>query len=139
MAIPLEDRQDLLTQPLIAALSVARENGRAPLTVPIWYDYTPGGDAWFVTGKDSLKTRLIRAAGRCTLMVERLEPTVRYVSVEGPVRIADAAEGEAEAMARRYLPPEAADAYLAQAANFPPEVTIRLTPEHWISADLGSL
>jgi hypothetical protein len=72
-------------------------------------------------------------------MVERLEPTVRYVSVEGPVEIADAAEGESEAMARRYLPPEAADAYLAQAADFPPEVTIRLTPEHWISADLGSL
>lgn len=71
MGIPLTDRQELLTQPLIAALSVAREDGRAPLTVPIWYDYTPGGDAWFVTGKDSLKTRLIHAAGRCTLMVER--------------------------------------------------------------------
>ncbi|MFE7227413.1 pyridoxamine 5'-phosphate oxidase family protein [Nocardioides sp. NPDC057577] len=139
MGISRQDRQELLTQPLIAALSVARENGRAPLTVPIWYDYTPDGDAWFVTGKDSLKTRLIAAAGRCTLMVERLDPTVRYVSVEGPVRIADAEEGEAEAMARRYLPPEAADAYLAQAAGFPPEVTIRLTPEHWISADLGSL
>ncbi|SDJ71664.1 Pyridoxamine 5'-phosphate oxidase [Nocardioides sp. YR527] len=139
MGISLDDRQEFLTQPLIAALSVARQNGRAPLTVPIWYDYTPGGDAWIVTGKDSLKTRLIREAGRCTLMVERLEPTVRYVSIEGPVQIADAAEGEAEAMARRYLPPQAAEAYLAQAASFPPEVTIRLTPEHWISADLGAL
>jgi hypothetical protein len=29
--------------------------------------------------------RLIRAARRCTLMVERLEPTVRYLSVEAPV------------------------------------------------------
>ncbi|MEU6138542.1 hypothetical protein [Nocardioides sp. NPDC047086] len=85
--------------------------------MPIWYDYTPGGHAWFVSGRDSLKTRLIRAA-RCTLMVE------------GPVEIADTAEGETEAMARRYLPPDAADAYLAQAANYPPEVTIRLSPEN---------
>ncbi|MGY0541002.1 pyridoxamine 5'-phosphate oxidase family protein [Nocardioides sp. YJ-D4] len=138
MGIPLEDRQELLTEPLIAALSVSREDGRAPLTVPIWYDYTPGGEVWFVTGKDSLKARLLAAAGRCTLMVERLDPTVRYVSVEGPVRIADAAEGESEAMARRYLPPDAADAYLAEAANFPPEVTVRLSPENWLSADLGA-
>lgn len=91
-----------------------------------------------MTGKDSLKARLLAAAGRCTLMVERLDPTVRYVSVEGPVRIADAAEGESEAMARRYLPPDAADAYLAEAANFPPEVTVRLSPENWLSADLGA-
>jgi hypothetical protein len=139
MGIPITDRQELLSQPLIAALSVSREDGRGPLTVPIWYDYTPGGDVWFVTGKDSLKARLIRAAGRCTLMVERLDPTVRYVSVEGPVRIADAAEGDMEAMARRYLPPEAVGPYLAEAANYPPEVTIRLTPENWLSADLGAV
>ncbi|MEU0312172.1 pyridoxamine 5'-phosphate oxidase family protein [Nocardioides sp. NPDC006273] len=139
MGIPIADRQELLSQPLIAALSVSREDGRGPLTVPIWYDYTPGGDVWFVTGKDSLKTRLIRAAGRCTLMVERLDPTVRYVSVEGPVRIAGAAEGDTAAMARRYLPPEAVGPYLAEAANYPPEVTIRLTPENWLSADLGAV
>jgi hypothetical protein len=138
MGIPLTDREELLTQPLIAALSVTRENGQGPLTVPIWYDYTPGGEAWFVTGKDSLKARLIAAAGRCTLMVERLDPTVRYVSVEGPVRIADATQSESEAMARRYLPPEAVEPYLAEAANFPPEVTVRLSPENWLSADLGA-
>lgn len=138
MGIPLADRHELLTQPLIGALSVSRKNGQGPLTVPIWYDYTPGGEVWFVTGKDSLKARLIAAAGRCTLMVERLDPTVRYVSVEGPVRIADAAEGDMEAMARRYLPPEAVGPYLAEAANYPPEVTIRLSPENWLSADLGA-
>ena len=36
MGIPLADRQELLAQPLIAALSVSRESGRGPLTVPIW-------------------------------------------------------------------------------------------------------
>ena len=139
MPIPPTARDELLTQPLIAALSVARANNRGPLTVPIWYDYTPGGDAWFVTGKNSLKTRLISAAGRCTLMVERLDPTVRYVSIEGPVQIEDAAEGDMEAMARRYLPPDAVGPYMAEAANYPPEVTIRLTPENWLSADMGAI
>ena len=38
-----------------------------------------------LTSAGSRKARLIEAAGRITLMVERLAPTVRYVSVEGPV------------------------------------------------------
>ena len=55
------------------------------MTVPIWYQYTPGAEPWVLTSAESRKARLIAAAGRFTLMVERVEPTVRYVSVEGPV------------------------------------------------------
>ena len=40
------------------------------------------GGAGFPMGR---KASLIEAAGRFTLMVERVMPTVRYVSVEGPV------------------------------------------------------
>ncbi|MFC7940793.1 pyridoxamine 5'-phosphate oxidase family protein, partial [Streptomyces sp. NPDC057387] len=33
----------------------ATEEGRAPLAVPIWYAYEPGGDLWIMTGRDSRK------------------------------------------------------------------------------------
>jgi hypothetical protein len=39
----------------------------------------------FLTEARSRKARLIEAAGRFTLMVDRVTPTTRYVSVEGPV------------------------------------------------------
>ncbi|MGI9001216.1 MAG: pyridoxamine 5'-phosphate oxidase family protein [Pseudonocardia sp.] len=58
---------------------------RGPLTVPIWYQYAPGGEAWVLTSVGSRKAQLIEAAGRFSLMVERVEPSIRYVSVEGPV------------------------------------------------------
>ncbi|NEE17796.1 pyridoxamine 5'-phosphate oxidase family protein, partial [Streptomyces sp. SID7499] len=73
-------------EPHVAALSVAsRGSDRAPLSVPIWYQYAPGGDVRILTGRTSRKAELIDAAGRFTLLVDRLEPTIRYVSVEGPV------------------------------------------------------
>ena len=68
-----------------SALSVVERPDRAPLTVPIWYHYAPGGELWVITPPDSRKARAIAVAGRFSLMVQRLEPTVRYVSVEGPV------------------------------------------------------
>ena len=79
------DRERFLAEPHVAALSVSADHGRGPLTVPIWYQYVPGGEAWVLTEASWRKVRLIEAAGRFTLMVERVLPTVRYVSVEGPV------------------------------------------------------
>jgi hypothetical protein len=79
------DRELFLAEPHIAALSVSAGPDRGPFTVPIWYQYAPGGEAWVLTEAGSRKARLIEAAGRFTLMVERVQPTVRYVSVEGPV------------------------------------------------------
>ena len=71
--------------PHIGALSVADGTERGPLTVPIWYLYSPGGKPWILTGKDSRKARLIESAGHFSLMAERLDPTIRYVSVSGSV------------------------------------------------------
>ena len=63
MALTREEREQFLAEPHIAALSVEAEPGRAPLTVPIWYQYAPGGDIWIMTGLDTRKNRLIQAAG----------------------------------------------------------------------------
>ena len=138
MALTLDERQQFLAEPHIAALSVA--NGeRGPLTVPIWYQYVPGGEPWVLTGADSRKAQLIRAAGRFTLMVDRTEPTVRYVSVEGPVaRIEPGTDAHLVEITKRYLPPGRAEEYLAFArAELGPQVVIALRPERWLSADLG--
>ncbi|MFC5800772.1 pyridoxamine 5'-phosphate oxidase family protein [Streptomyces formicae] len=141
MALTREEREQFLAQPHVAALSVAGEDGRAPLTVPIWYQYEPGGEIWILTGVDSRKHRLISAAGRFTLMIDRLEPTIRYVTVEGPVT--GTAPGTHEVLreiSARYLPAEKVDEYVEFAEkNHGENIVIRMRPEHWLSADLGSL
>ena len=133
------DRELFLAEPHIAALSVSAGPDRGPLTVPMWYQYEPGGEAWILTEAASMKARLIEAAGRFTLMVERVAPTVRYVSVEGLVtRTVPETDELVREITERYLPPEKVPAYLALAkAEFGPQVAIYLRPERWLSADLG--
>ncbi|MDT0306185.1 pyridoxamine 5'-phosphate oxidase family protein [Streptomyces sp. DSM 44917] len=138
MALTRDEREEFLAAPHIAALAVDAGPGRGPLVVPIWYAYEPGGRPWVLTGADSRKARLIRAAGRFSLMVERLEPTVRYVSVEGPAELTPADEATHRTMASRYLTGAPLDAYLTMARDFGPQVVIHLTPTHWLSSDMGS-
>ncbi|MEV6320747.1 pyridoxamine 5'-phosphate oxidase family protein [Nocardia sp. NPDC051787] len=139
MPLTLPERQEFLAQPHIAALSVSAGAGRGPLTVPIWYQYRPGAEVWVLTGSQARKMRLLREAGRFTLMVQQLEPTVRYVSVEGPVtRIIPMTDEMSREMAARYLPAESVDGYLKAAAAFGEQVAVYLRPEHWLSADLGN-
>jgi nitroimidazol reductase NimA-like FMN-containing flavoprotein (pyridoxamine 5'-phosphate oxidase superfamily) len=46
MALSREEREQFLAEPHIGALSVVERPDRAPLTVPIWYQYNPGGELW---------------------------------------------------------------------------------------------
>ncbi len=133
------DRELFLAEPHVAALSVSAGQSRGPFTVPIWYQYVPGGQAWVLTEAGSRKARLIKAAGRFTLMVERVMPTVRYVSVEGPVaRTVPGTDELLREIASRYLPPDKVPAYIEFATEELGEhVAIYLRPERWLSADLG--
>jgi hypothetical protein len=138
-SLSVRDRELFLAEPHIAALSVSAGAGRGPFTLPIWYQYTPGGEAWVLTEASSRKARLIEAAGRFTLMVERVLPTVRYVSVEGPVtRMIDGTDELLREMTVRYLPPDKVAAYLEFArTELGANVAIYLRPERWLTADLG--
>ena len=49
-----EEREKFLADLHIGIISLARPD-RAPLTVPIWYDYEPGGNLWIVTEPGSAK------------------------------------------------------------------------------------
>ncbi|MEU1478193.1 pyridoxamine 5'-phosphate oxidase family protein [Streptomyces sp. NPDC001668] len=141
MALTREEREQFLAEPHVAALAVDAGAGRAPLTVPIWYQYAPGGDLWIMTGAGSRKHRLIETAGRFSLLVERVEPTIRYVSVEGPV--IDTAPGTLELLreiSARYLPAEKVEGYVEFAAkNHGEQVIIRMRPERWVTSDLGTV
>lgn len=125
MSLSRADAQALLAQPHVAVIAV-EEAGRPPLAVPLWYSYEPGGDA------------CMRAARACTLVVDEVQPRTRYVSVACDLvdeRPATPADGRA--MAERYLPPEAVEAYLAFAGqNIGAEVVLTLRPTRWRSADL---
>ena len=140
MALSKEEREQFLAEPHVAALSVSAGDKRGPLTVPVWYQYSPGGEPWVLTGEGSRKHRLIETQGEFTLMVERVQPSVRYVAVDGSVsRIEPATDEMLVEVTKRYLPPEAVEPYLEMARrDHGPSVVIYMKPEHWLSSDLGS-
>jgi uncharacterized protein len=138
------EREQFLAAPHIAVLSVAADDGRPPLTVPVWYAYRPGGDITFFTGTQGRrvrKTRLIERAGVLSLCVQQSEFPYKYVTVEGRVLAADRSPSAAEivAIVGRYLPPDLArgfaDAEVEQRTDTFVLFTVR--PERWISFDFG--
>lgn len=134
-----EERAAFLADVHIGVLSVAAVD-RGPLTVPVWYQYEPGGLVSFTTAGTSPKAARLRAARRCSLCAQTETAPYQYVSVEGPiVAIDDPADpAERRAMAHRYLGAEFGDLYLeATAADAATSVTFRMRPERWISVDYG--
>jgi hypothetical protein len=140
MGLSREEREEFLAQPHVGALSVVESSDRGPLIVPIWYQYTPDGELWVRTEPQSRKAHAIAAAGRFSMMVQRTTPTVRYVSVEGPVtRTGPDLPEQAREIAARYLPPERLERYLEfERTEIGEMMAIYLRPEHWASADLGA-
>lgn len=141
MALSVAEREQFLAEPHIGALSVTERADRAPLTVPLWYQYTPGGELWVRTAPGSRKMKAIDAAGRFGLLAQRATPTVRYVSVEGPVTRTEPDTPErAREMAARYLPEEKVDGYLEfERTRMAEHIVVFLRPEHWLSLDMGTV
>ena len=139
MALSKEEREQFLAEPHIGALSVVEKPDRAPLIIPLWYAYTPGGELWIYTPPGSRKARAIEAAGRFSLMVQRTSPTIRYVTVEGPlIRTSPGTHDLSHELAARYMPPEKVDAYLEfERTQLEPHTAYYMRPEHWLSSDLG--
>nr|BEK65705.1 pyridoxamine 5'-phosphate oxidase family protein [Kitasatospora purpeofusca] len=144
-AMSTADRESFLSAPHVGVLAVSgngAEPGRGLLAVPIWYSYQPGGLLTVLTGRDSVKARLIRAVGWFALCAQQEEAPCRYVSVEGPVvAIEDRVDpAERAVMAHRYMLAEVADAYLAATTEqLAEDITIRMKPERWRSADFAAV
>ena len=132
------ERQKFLADKHVAVLSVAADNGRPPASVPIWYDYEPGGSIRISTQGSRRKARLIREAGQVTLVVQREEPPYQYVAVEGTV--ADAASpapnDAREAISIRYLGEEAGRAFV-RSMDGADQVLFTIRPDRWSSADFS--
>ena len=135
-AMTVAEREAFLTDVHVGVLAVD-EPGRGPLALPIWYSYDDGVVTIGMDG-DSLKARLLRAAGRATLTVQTETPPYQYLSVEGPVEILNE-HRDTLAMATRYLGAELGQWYAN--ANPPTESTVvaLLRPEHWRTMDFAKL
>lgn len=130
------EREEFLAQPLTAILAVQAEPGRAPLAVPMWYGYEPGGDLTLITPATSRKAALLRASERAALVVQRTDPPRKYVYVEGTVvEIREAATTEdRRTLARRYLGVDGGDEYVRASAELTASMAVvRIRPERWLS------
>jgi PPOX class probable F420-dependent enzyme len=131
----LAEKQAFLTEPHVGVLAIARPDA-GPLTVPVWYDYRPGGTLWFITGSRSMKGRLLSPGMRVSLCAQSETPPYRYVSVEGAVMALDAVTDELLPMAIRYLGEETGHAY-AEANADDDSVVVHVELQHWLAVDYG--
>lgn len=139
LAMTRAEREGFLAEVHVGVLSVAQE-GLAPLSVPIWYAYEPGGEVRLVTGRSSRKGLRIAATGRISLCVQTETPPYRYVSVEGPVTGLDEVDLEKDLrpIARRYLGTDLGDRYVAETGgeeNRAESMLVRMRPVTWLTVD----
>ena len=137
-ALSETERQEFLAALHIAVLSVAATDGRPPASVPIWYDYTPGGNIRVNTGVAARKSKLIERAGVVTLVVQREEPPYQYVVVEGTVvdTVIPTPLDVREAIAIRYLGEEGGRAFVHSIKDRP-GVLFTIRPDRWLTADFS--
>jgi Pyridoxamine 5'-phosphate oxidase len=131
------ERQEFLAGKHVAVLSVTAD-GRPPASVPIWYDYTPGGNIRITTGTSARKSRLIERAGAVTLVVQREEPPYQYVVVEGTVvdTTTPTPVEVREAIAIRYLGEEGGRAFV-RSLDGHESVLFTIRPVRWLTADFS--
>ena len=141
LAMTKQERESVLADLHVRIISVA-EDGRGPLTVPIWYSYEPGGEVRVVTGGTSRKAQLLPTAHRFSLCAQTETPPYKYVSVEGPIVAIEPAnlERDRRPLAHRYFGVRAGDRYIERTrAETVENVLVRMRPERWLTVDYGKV
>lgn len=137
MKMTEQEREAFLADVHIGVLGVDRPDGPPSLT-PIWYRYVDGV-VEVATPSTSAKVGLLQHAGRASFCVQREgEPAPAYVTVEGPVSVAPAPEGLAEAIASRYLGTEAG-AEFAAGPGQKDDTVVRLHVQKWRTLDFTKM
>lgn len=136
----VEEREAFLADVRVGVLSIADE-GRGPLTAPVWYGYEPGGDVWILTGENSLKGKALAKVERVSLCVQTEDAPYKYVSIEGPVIAREQPDPEkhSRALAHRYLGEKMGDAYVAGNAGMETSTLYRIKPERWLTVDYAKM
>jgi len=138
------EREQFHAEPHVGVVSVAADDGRPPLTVPVWYAYQPGGDLTFFSGtqgRPARKIGLLEKAGNLSFCVQKPDYPYRYVTVESSVVEANRSPSvdDVVAITSRYLPPDAAKGFAEAEINNPAHtfVFFRARPDRWSSMDFG--
>jgi hypothetical protein len=144
-AMSKTEREAFLQAVRVGVLSIT-QTGRGPLASPVWYDYSPGGDLWFLTQNTSRKGKAMEIGARITMTVQSESSPYAYVSVEGPVSAIEAYDFDADLgpMAARYKGEAEGKAYIEQAKAAPrarpaseTNIKVTMTPENWLTVDYG--
>ena len=137
LAMTKQERETFLADLHVGIISIPEE-GRGPLTVPIWYSYEPGGELRVVTGSTSRKAELLQHAGRFSVCVQTETLPYKYVSVEGPVVAIEPADVERDRrpLAHRYFGAQRGDRYIEKTRlEYAATVVVRMRPERWLTVD----
>ena len=133
------ERELFLSALHVGIISIPRAT-KGPLTVPIWYDYQPGGELWVITDTDSIKGKLLTKASRISLCAQTETAPYQYVSVEGPFTTRPSTQEELLAMAVRYLGEEQGKAYAENSADGGEgSIVVAIAPETWFSVDYNKM
>lgn len=133
-----DERENFLAAPRIGVVSIPRPDG-PPLSAPVWYEYTKGGDPWFLTGPMSAKGKLLGLQTPITLVAQQEELPYAYVSVECTVSdMRQATDEESLHMATRYLGAEGGVAY-TKANSGSVSIKLTLKPNRWLTVDYAKM
>ena len=136
------EREAFLAEPRIGVISIRNPDPeRAPVSVPIWYDYDPNIGVWIMTGPRSAKGRALHEAKAFTMVVQDEKSPRRYVSVEGPVVEERPAERERDLrpLSQRYLGKQDGDGYTASYKDGTFGHIYVMSPRRWLTNDIGKL
>ena len=133
------EKETFLADVHVGVLSISQGNGSGaapgPLTVPVWYDYEPGGVLWLITGAGSRKGRLLQEGKRVSLCAQTETAPYQYVYVEGPVTSIEPPGDAIRPMAIRYLGEAMGNQYADASGDGGDSVLVKMQPENWLAVD----
>ena len=138
-----KERQAFLAETRVGIISIPEE-GRGPLTVPVWYSYQSGGEVCVWTSDNSHKAKLLRKVQRISFCVQDpTPPYYKYVSIEGPftIQLVDL-ERDIHPMAIRYFGVENGEQYftsISQGEGWKTDILVSIKPERWLTVDYSKL
>ena len=134
MKMSNDERESYLSEVHVGVLSVPRQ-GRGPLSAPIWYDYSLGGDVVMFIDKHSVKADCLKQAERISLCVQNEAPPYVYVSVEGPFQLIEADKARHLAVAVRYLGEQRGNEWMDKFGYEEDSFMLSMKPESWLTKD----